>query len=90
MNPTFNYSVDNVDNIGVTVIEIEQLADILELLYMRYFEDRLTNTVSERVFIDSHSRIGNIILHVETQLTEYVKRLEQAVQQIYSAEESRI
>lgn len=80
-------TLDEVDSIAV---QIEQLRDILAVLYTRYFEESLTDVVSERVFAASHPRIGNIISHVETQLTEYAKRLEQAVQQIYFAEESRI
>ena len=80
-------TLDEVDSIAV---QIEQLSDILAVLHTRYFEESLTDVVSERVFATSHPRIGNIIAHVETQLTEYAKHLEQAVQRIYSAEESRI
>lgn len=80
-------TLDEVDSIAV---QIEQLGDILAVLHTRYFEESLTDVIAERTFALSHSRIGNIIAHAGTQLTEYAKRLEQAVQQIYFAEESHI
>lgn len=80
-------TLDEVDSI---VVQIEQLRDILAVLHMRYFEESLTDVIAERIFALNHSRIGNIISHAEIQLTEYAKHLKQAVERIYSAEESRI
>lgn len=62
-------------------IQLEQLRDILTILNSRYFEESLSSTTSERAFIDSHALIGNILTHVETQLTEHVKRLNQAAEE---------
>lgn len=63
-------------------IQMEQLRDIVVVLNSRYFEESLSNATSERAFIDSHALIGNILTHVETQLTEHVKRLNQAAEEI--------